>query len=147
MILALLGNLRLKRIDIFRMIFSITIAVSAATASLIFIVSLPSRARHAQLHAEPGRAFLAVPWLISDKTALLAVALTTVWLQLGLNTVILLAGMQGISEELYESAMIDGANGWPSSRSITIPLLVADPLLPADRGYAGRVSRPSRRST
>ncbi len=122
MVLALLGNLRLKRIDIFRMIFSCTIAISAATASLIFaylyhpalgmlnymlsLIGLPS-----------------VPWLISDQTALLAVSLTTVWLQLGLNTVILLAGMQGISDELYESAMIDGANGWHKFRSITIPLL------------------------
>ncbi len=120
--LAVLGNLRLKRIDIFRMVFSCTIAVSAATASLIFaylyhpalgmlnymlsLIGLPS-----------------VPWLISENTALLAVSLTTVWLQLGLNTVILLAGMQGISDELYESAMIDGANGWHKFRSITIPLL------------------------
>ncbi len=36
MVLALLGNLRLRRIDIFRMVFSCTIAVSGATAALIF---------------------------------------------------------------------------------------------------------------
>jgi sn-glycerol 3-phosphate transport system permease protein len=64
-----------------------------------------------------------VRWLISTDTALLSVALTTVWLQLGLNTIILLAGMQGISEELYESAMIDGASPWSKFRHITIPLL------------------------
>jgi len=52
-----------------------------------------------------------------------AVALTTVWLQVGLNTVILLAGMQGIAEELYESAMIDGATAWSKFRHITLPLL------------------------
>lgn len=49
--------------------------------------------------------------------------MTTVWLQLGLNTVILLAAMQGIPEELYESAMIDGANSWHRFVSITLPFL------------------------
>jgi multiple sugar transport system permease protein/sn-glycerol 3-phosphate transport system permease protein len=122
MILALLGNLRLKRIDVFRMIFSVTIAVSAATASLIFLYLYhPALGMLNYLLSLVG--LPAVPWLISDKTALLSVSLTTVWLQLGLNTVILLAGMQGIPEELYESAMIDGANAWHKFRSITIPML------------------------
>ena len=120
--LALLGNLRLKGISFFRMVFSVTIAVSAATASLIFkylyhpalgslnyVLTL--------LNIDP------VPWLVSENTALLAVSLGTVWLQIGLNTVILLAAMQGISDELYESAMIDGANYWHKFRSITIPML------------------------
>lgn len=120
--LALLGNLRLKRIDLFRMIFSITIAVSGATAALIFTYLYhPALGVLNYLLGLIG--VPAVPWLISDKTALLSVALTTVWLQLGLNTVILLAGMQGIPEELYESAMIDGASPWSKFRHITIPLL------------------------
>ena len=50
-------------------------------------------------------------------------SIVTVWLQLGLNTVILLAGMQGIPEELYESAMIDGASGRAKFLHITLPLL------------------------
>jgi len=120
--LALLGNLRLKGISFFRGVFSVTIAVSAATASLIFkylyhpalgslnyILTL--------LNLDP------VPWLISESTALMSVSIGTVWLQIGLNTVILLAAMQGISDELYESAMIDGANYWHKFRSITIPML------------------------
>ncbi len=122
MILALLGNLRLKRIAIFRMIFSITIAVSAATASLIFMYLFhPTIGSLNYLLSFIG--VKAIPWLISDKTALMAISLCSVWLQLGLNTVILLAGMQGISEELYESAMIDGANAWNKFKSITLPLL------------------------
>lgn len=120
--LALLGNLRLRRIDIFRMIFSITIAVSGATAALIFsYLFTPSLGWLNYLLSLIG--VDAIPWLISEKTALPAVALTTVWLQVGLNTVILLAGMQGIAEELYESAMIDGATAWSKFRHITLPLL------------------------
>jgi len=121
-ILASLGNLRLKRIDLFRMIFSCTIAVSGATAALIFkYLYHPALGQLNYILSLFG--IQPVPWLISDQTALFAVALTTMWLWLGLNTVILLAGMQGISEELYESAMIDGANTWTKFRRITIPLL------------------------
>jgi ABC-type sugar transport system permease subunit len=120
--LALLGNLRLRRIDVFRMIFSITIAVSGATAALIFMYLYnPSLGWLNYLLSFVG--IDAIPWLIDERFALPAVALTTVWLTVGLNTVILLAGMQGISEELYESAMIDGATAWSKFRHITLPLL------------------------
>lgn len=122
LILALLGNLRLKRIAIFRMIFSSTIAVSAATASLIFMYLFhPTIGNLNYLLSFIG--IKAIPWLVSDKTALIAISLCSVWLQIGLNTVIILAAMQGISEELYESAMIDGANAWNKFKSITLPLL------------------------
>lgn len=120
--LAALGNLRLRGISIFRIIFSITIAVSGATASLMFLYLYhPSIGAINYFISLLG--FPTVPWLISDKTALIAVAITSVWLQLGLNTVILIAAMQGIPEELYESAMIDGAGSWQRFRNITLPML------------------------
>jgi ABC-type sugar transport system permease subunit len=120
--LALLGNLRLRRISIFRMVFSMTIAVSAATASLIFLYLFhPALGWLNYLLSLMG--LPSVPWLTDVRFALPSVALVTVWLQLGLNTVILLAGMQGIPEELYESAMIDGATGPAKFRHITLPLL------------------------
>ena len=123
MALAVLGNLRLRRIGIFRMIFSLTIAVSAATASLIFLYLFHPALWAGLTTCSALWACPPVPWLTDVRTALPAVAIVTVWLQLGLNTVILLAGMQGIPEELYESAMIDGASGWAKFRSITLPLL------------------------
>ena len=122
LILALLANQRLRGISIFRVIFSITIAVSSATASLMFMYlyhpSIGSLNYFIELLGGT-----AIPWLISDKFALTAISMTTVWLQLGLNTVILLAAMQGIPEELYESAMIDGANSWSRFWGITLPFL------------------------
>lgn len=122
LLLAVLGNLKLKSIAIFRMIFSVTIAVSAATASLIFMYLYhPTIGAINYLLGLVG--VEAIPWLISDKTALIAIAICAVWLQIGLNTVILLAAMQGVPEELYESAIIDGANAWNEFKSITLPLL------------------------
>ena len=120
--LAVLGNLRLRSISVYRMVFSLTIAVSAATASLIFLYLFhPALGMLNYLLGLVG--VPDVPWLTDVRTALPSVALVTVWLQLGLNTVILLAGMQGIPEELYESAMIDGASGPAKFRHITLPLL------------------------
>jgi len=122
LILAALGTLRMKRISIFRIIFSITIAVSGATASLMFMYLYhPSIGAINYIFSLVG--LPEVQWLISDKSALIAIAITAVWLQLGLNTVILIAAMQGIPEELYESAMIDGAGSWQRFRSITLPMV------------------------
>jgi sn-glycerol 3-phosphate transport system permease protein len=122
LLLAVLGNLRLRYISVFRMFFSSTIAVSAATASLIFLYLFhPAIGILNYLLSLVG--IPAVPWLTSITSALPAVSMTTVWLQIGLNTVIILAAMQGIPEELFESAMIDGANSWNKFRNITLPLL------------------------
>jgi ABC-type sugar transport system permease subunit len=122
MCLALLGNIRLRGITIFRTMFSSTIAVSGATASLIFLFlynpSIGVFNYFLDLAHLPR-----VMWLTSDKTALFSVSLVSVWLQLGLNTVILLAGMQGISDDYYEAALIDGAGFWQSFRNVTLPLL------------------------
>ncbi len=122
LILATLGNLRLKNTAIFRIIYSITIAVSGATASLMFLYlyhpTLGSLNYFLEIVGLP-----AVKWLTSDQSALFSVALVSAWLQTGLNTVILMAAMQGIPEELYESAMIDGATSWNKFRYITLPFL------------------------
>jgi sn-glycerol 3-phosphate transport system permease protein len=120
--LALLGNIRLKGITVFRTMFSSTIAVSGATASLIFLFLYnPSIGVFNYLLdlAHLPR----VMWVTSDKTALFSVSLVSVWLQLGLNTVIMLAGMQGIPDDYYEAALIDGAGFWQSFRHVTLPLL------------------------
>jgi sn-glycerol 3-phosphate transport system permease protein len=122
MILALLGNIRLRGISAFRAIFSSTIAVSGATASLIFLFlynpSIGIFNYLLDLTHLPR-----VKWLTDTSTALFSVSLVSVWLQLGLNTIILLAGMQGIPDELYEAALIDGAGFWQSFRNVTLPLL------------------------
>jgi sn-glycerol 3-phosphate transport system permease protein len=119
--LALLGNLRLKGISFFRMVFSITIAISGATASLMFLYLYHPTVGINYLLSLVG--ITNVTWLVSQKTALFSIALTTIWLQVGLSTVILLAAMQTIPEELLEAAMIDGANAWNKFWHITIPML------------------------
>ena len=62
-------------------------------------------------------------WLAEPATALWAVMATAVWQDLGYNVLILLAGLQGIPDDFYDAAKVDGAGGWASFVGITIPLL------------------------
>jgi multiple sugar transport system permease protein len=62
-----------------------------------------------------------VAWLREPGTAMFAVIVVGVWKTLGFNTVILLAGLQGIPGEHYEAASIDGASAWQRFRHITVP--------------------------
>ena len=57
------------------------------------------------------------------------VVMVSVWSLMGFYTLILLAGLQAIPADLYEAAAIDGASGWRSFRSITLPLLAPTMLV------------------
>lgn len=61
-------------------------------------------------------------WLVDQNWALVALIITSLW-GIGGTTLIFLAGLQGIPEELYEAAEIDGAGRWNQFLSITLPLL------------------------
>lgn len=62
-------------------------------------------------------------WLGSTDTALWAVIIIAVWHVIGYNVVIYIAGLTGVSQELYESAQMDGANKIKQFIHITIPML------------------------
>lgn len=62
-------------------------------------------------------------WLQDIYLALPAIMVTALWRQLPFMTTMLLAGMQGISEDMYEAAKIDGANNRQLFTFITLPLL------------------------
>jgi ABC-type sugar transport system permease subunit/ABC-type glycerol-3-phosphate transport system substrate-binding protein len=62
-------------------------------------------------------------WLNSAQTAMISLIIFSIWLGIGYQMVIFLAGLQGIPEELYEAARIDGASSWQRFWRITLPLL------------------------
>lgn len=62
-------------------------------------------------------------WLSNPDTALYMVMIVGIWMTVGYNMIILLAGMQGISRSYYEAAAIDGAGPFKRFFSITIPML------------------------
>ncbi|MGQ9851340.1 MAG: carbohydrate ABC transporter permease [Aggregatilineaceae bacterium] len=64
-----------------------------------------------------------IPWLVNKDYAMYGIILTTVWWTVGYDTVLFLAGLQDIPEELYEAARIDGAGPLGLFRHVTLPLL------------------------
>ncbi len=122
LVLSSLANLRLRGISMYRIAFALTISISGATTALLFMFLYhPIIGIFNYLLSLVG--ISPIPWLIDTKWALIAVAIPRIWLQAGFATVLLLAGMQGISEEYYDAAKIDGAGFWHSWRHITLPLI------------------------
>jgi multiple sugar transport system permease protein len=64
-----------------------------------------------------------VSWLGNGRTAMPAVMIMAVWSGLGYNMLLFLAGLQGIPQEYYEAARMDGASRLQLFRHITLPLL------------------------
>lgn len=62
-------------------------------------------------------------WAADKDWAMVTIVLFSIWKQMGYYMVIFLAGLQGISEELYEAAELDGANKWSKFRNVTLPQL------------------------
>ncbi|AZP03516.1 carbohydrate ABC transporter permease [Jeotgalibaca ciconiae] len=62
-------------------------------------------------------------WAADSDWAMVTVIFFSVWKQMGYYMVIFLAGLQGISSELYEAADLDGANKWQQFLNVTVPQL------------------------
>jgi len=71
-----------------------------------------------------GLGTLTRAWLGDPKTALTSLAIIHMWKGFGWGFIILLAGLQGIPRELYESARVDGASEWRIFWKITAPLMI-----------------------
>ncbi len=63
-------------------------------------------------------------WLRAPETQILWVAVVQTWTRYAFPTIILLAGLQGIPDDLYDAAKVDGSNAWSRVRYITFPLLL-----------------------
>ena len=141
-LLAVLANQRLPGVAVYRTIFSSPLAASVAITAVFWLVLLHPTigVLNSAIH---GLGLPRVDWLndggwavaghhgltkitswISDPNwALISVSMATAWMNIGLFTVILLAGLQTIPEELYESARVDGAGRWAQFWHVTLPML------------------------
>ncbi|AZB44461.1 sugar ABC transporter permease [Bacillus sp. FJAT-42376] len=120
--LALIANSSLRGIGIFRTLFSSTMGMSVAASSVIWMFMYnPSIGVFNKILNLLG--FEGSQWLLDPNTALLAVSLSTIWMNTGFAFLILLGGLQNIDEQLYESARISGAGSFYQLRKITLPML------------------------
>ena len=114
-LLAVTANRRLKGIRIFQTIFSSTVATSVAVASVIFFTLVNPVVGY----------FKDVSWLslANPDTALFSVSLSSVWQNLGLTFIIVLAALQAIPTELEEASALDGYGPVRHFWRITVPLI------------------------
>jgi multiple sugar transport system permease protein len=120
--LAMLVNQKIRGANVFRTIyFSPVVTAMAIVAVLWFFLYNPSDG----LINNFLKVFNIGPfqWLEHPASALIAIIIMSIWQGVGFQMVIYLAGLQEISEDLYEAASIDGANRIQQFRFVTLPSL------------------------
>jgi ABC-type sugar transport system permease subunit/ABC-type glycerol-3-phosphate transport system substrate-binding protein len=119
--IALLLNLKIKGMAVWRTFFYLPAIVPMVASSILWIWIFNPRG--GLINRCLGALGVAGPlWLQSPVWSKPAIILMGVW-GAGGGMIIWLAGLKGISEQLYEAASLDGANGWQKFRHITIPQL------------------------
>lgn len=121
-LIAMLMNVKLKGIQVFRVIYFLPQITSMVAIGIVWTTVLTNYGPINQFLMTLG---MENPpqWLSSTTWALISVEMVSIWRSMGYNAVILLAGLQGINVELYEAAKIDGAGAFRRFFSITIPML------------------------
>ena len=120
--LASLLNQRLRGRNVFRGIYFIPWTLSVAVVGLTWWWMFNGNAGFITLLLRELTGG-SPAWTASNPWAWVTIIVATLWWTIGFNTIIFLAGMQGISQDLYEAAAVDGANKWQQFRAITLPSL------------------------
>lgn len=119
----LLNNKRIKGRNVFLLILLIPMLMPPITVGLIWRLLL-----HPELgiiNYSLGLVHLPQPaWLGDPSLAMITVIIVDIWHETSFLILILLAGLTALPDELYEAAMIDGANTTQKFRYLTIPLMM-----------------------
>jgi len=118
-----LGLNQIKRFRaVFRTAFFMPVVASAVAVSLLWTTIYDPQA--GWLNAFLNQVGLTPqPWLKDPDLAIWSVLAAAVWQDLGYNILVFLAGLQGIPDDFYDAAKVDGAGPWQRFRGITLPLL------------------------
>ncbi|WP_369822588.1 carbohydrate ABC transporter permease [Cellulomonas sp. KH9] len=120
---ALLLNRRFRGQTAMRVIVFVPYVLAEVVAGVVWALILQPNGPLDALLDSVGLGAIGQVWLGDPKVALWTVMGVLTWKYSGLAIVLLLAGLQGVPEELHEAAQIDGASWWQVQRKITIPLL------------------------
>jgi multiple sugar transport system permease protein len=133
--LAMLLNLRLPGINLFRTILFLPAVLSGVAVAVLWLQLLR---QDGPVNQGLSAAGVSDPpgWLSSPTWAVPAVVLIGLW-STGTGAIIYLAGLQNIPRELYDAARVDGAGPFRSFRSITLPLLTPTLLFTLLLGVIG----------
>ena len=122
LVIAALLNAKIKGKSIYRTLYFLPSVTMAAAVAMVWkwVFNEKMGILNAVITSFGGPR---IGWLTHSKTAIFVVMLVGLWMTVGYNMIILLAGMQGISKSYYEAAAIDGAGPLSQFFKITIPLL------------------------
>jgi raffinose/stachyose/melibiose transport system permease protein len=122
--LALLLNRKMPGRALLRTLFFVPVVMSLIVVTILFQRILePNAGLLNTFLRDVGLTALARPWLGDPATALPAVIFVSVWKNVGFSLVILLAGLQGLPQEVIEAAKVDGANRWQLTGRVITPLM------------------------
>lgn len=119
--IAVLLDKKIKARGIFRTIYYIPNVISTIAVTTLFMYLFVQNGMLSKFFS-----YLGLPdttWFTDVKLALPFIMLIYIWQYIGFYIVIYLSGLQNISEQIYEAAKVDGANGIQTFFNITIPLL------------------------
>jgi ABC-type sugar transport system permease subunit len=119
---ALLISRRIRGVRLYRSLIYIPSLLSIAATGLIWNVLIDPDIGPLY-HLTNDVLGLDLPYLSNGTAAIVLVAIVGAWSGLGFNSIIFMAGLNDIPEELYEAASIDGATGFRAFWTITLPLL------------------------
>ncbi len=113
---AMLSSKAFPGIRFFSTAYALPMAIASSSAAMIFKIIL-----HPSIGIINKVLGLDINWISDPKYALVCVAILTAWLNSGINYLYFSAGLSNISEALYESASVDGANSIDKFFHITLP--------------------------
>ena len=125
-ILAMLVAVGLNKVRgkiIYRLIYFMPNITMSVAVAVVFMWLFNADFGLINLYLQEWFGITGPSWLTDTRFVMPSIALLSVWMGLGGNMVLFLAGLQGISRSYYEAAEIDGASKWQQLRHITIPLL------------------------
>ncbi len=121
--IALLLNRKLRGRGVIRALIFVPYVLAEVIAGLSWKLLLSPRGGVNALLEAMGLGEFTQPWLANPDIALWVMFSILTWKYLGFAILLMLAGLQGVPEELSEAAAIDGASWWQIQTRITLPLL------------------------
>nr|WP_235947732.1 sugar ABC transporter permease [Paenibacillus glycinis] len=122
LLLAALTYGKLRGMRAFRFVFSLPVALSVSTASVIWMMLYhPTTGTLNYFLTKLG--LTPVQWLTDPAWALVSISIMTVWMNSGFQYIVLLSGLQGIADDIFDSARIDGSGPFRTFFQIIVPLV------------------------
>lgn len=120
---ALVLNQQIKGRSLIRVLIFVPYVIAEVIVGTGWSLMLQSTGAVNDLLDKIGLSSLKTDWISDPKIAIWTLMFIISWKYIGFAVILMLAGMQGIPDELYEAAAVDGASYWQMQKSITLPLL------------------------